>query len=681
MPKHPSAPRVAAIVGPFMSGKTSVLESLAFACGALSRKGSVREGNTLGDFSPEARQRQMSLDATVATVTYMDESWTFIDCPGSVEFQQEVTGPLAVADAAIVVVEPDPNRAMMAAPILHTLQERKIPHLVFVNKMDGANTAANLQPTIEALQPWTSIPLVLRQYPINEGDHLKGYVDLVLERAFHFNPGHEDARVDIPAALQEEVRQARQAMLEAVCGLDDALMEKLLMEEVPSLEEIYATLAKGFQSAQIVPVLVGSADKDGGMLRLLKLLRHEAPEFTATAERNGIPADGGEVLAQVWKTVHAQHIGKQSYVRVWRGQIADGATLAGVRVSGINRLLGQKQDKVAKAMPGEIVALGRMDPIKTGDGLTLESAPRAMAWPEPPQPVMPIALKATKSGEEVKLSGALAKLLEEDLSFQLEQNAETQERVLWGQGEIHLKNAVARLKSKYNVEVAAEKPLVPYRETIKKGCEVQGKHKRQTGGHGQYGDVHFRIKPLPRGSGIEFIDSIVGGVVPRNYIPAVEEGVRDYCKQGPLGFPVVDISVELFFGSYHDVDSSDMAFKTAARIGMQEGLTKCNPTLLEPILKLQISIPSEHTSKAQRLVTGHRAGQILGFDAKPGWPGWDVVDAYLPQSEMNDLIIEIRSQTMGVGFFTWQFDHLQELEGREADKIVEARKKALEQQH
>lgn len=679
MPKIPSAPRAAAIVGPFMSGKTSVLEGLAFACGALSRKGSVREGNTLGDYSPESRQRQMSLDATVATVTYMNEAWSFIDCPGSVEFQQEVTGPLMVADAAIVVVEPDPSRAMMAAPVLNFLQSRKIPHLVFVNKMDGANTAANLRPTLEALQTWSATPLVLREYPINEGDHLNGYVDLVLERAFHFNQGHEDARVDIPANIKDEVTLARQEMLEAVCGLDDALMEKLLSEELPSLEKIYETLAMGFQTAQIVPVLVGSAEKDGGMLRLLKLLRHEAPEYTATAARNAIPSEGGDVLAQVWKTVHAQHIGKQSYVRVWRGEIADGANLAGVRVSGLNKLLGQKQDKIVKALPGEIVALGRMDPIKTGDGLTTGASVVPMAWPEQPQPVMPFSLKATKSGEEVKLSSALGKLIEEDLSFHLEQNAETQERVLWGQGEIHLKNAVARLKSKYNVEVAAEKPLVPYRETIKKSCEIQGKHKRQTGGHGQYGDVHFRIKALPRGSGIEFIDSIVGGVVPRNYIPAVEEGVRDYCKQGPLGFPVVDVSVELFFGSYHDVDSSDMAFKTAARIGMQEGLLKCSPTLLEPILKIQISVPSEHTSKAQRLVTGHRAGQILGFDAKPGWHGWDVVDGYLPQSEMNDLIIEIRSQTMGVGFFTWQFDHLQELEGRDAEKIVEARKKALEQ--
>jgi elongation factor G len=661
-----------------MSGKTSVLEGLLLTCGAVNRKGSVKEGNTVGDSSPEARERQMGIEANLATTSFVGDAWTFIDCPGSVEFQQECAGPLAIADAAVVVVEADPNRAMMAASVLRYLEANKIPRAIFVNKMDAPDAPANLKTTLEALAAWSGKPLVQRMYPITEGDALKGYVDLALERAFHYNPStHNDVLVEIPGAIKEDVVVRRQEMLEAVCGLDDALMEKLLADEVPSLEEIYSTLAKGFKEGAIVPVLFGTAEKCGGMLRLLKLLRHEVPEYSETMKRNNLVPEG-DILAQVWKTVHAQHIGKQNYVRVWKGELADSSTLAGVRVSGLNKIFGSKQEKITKGTPGEVVALGRMDPIKTGDCLSPASAVIAIPFPEPPQPVMPFSLKAAKSGEEVKLSAALGKLLEEDLSYRLEQNLETQERVLWGMGEIHLKNAVNRLKNKYNVEVASEKPLVPYRETIKKNCEVQGKHKRQSGGHGQYGDVHFRIKPLPRGSGIEFIDSIVGGVVPRNYIPAVEEGMRDYCRQGPFGFPVVDISVELFFGSYHDVDSSDMAFKTAARIGMQEGLLKCSPVLLEPILKVQISVPNEHTSKAQRLVTGHRAGQILGFDAKPDWPNWDVVDAYLPQSEMNDLIIEIRSQTMGVGFFTWVFDHLQELEGREAEKIVETRKKALE---
>ncbi|MCE1229510.1 MAG: elongation factor G [Firmicutes bacterium] len=676
MPKSPSAPRVAAIVGPFMSGKTTLMESLLFASGALSRKGSVKEGNSVGDFSPEARARQMSLDADVASMNYLDEAWTLISCPGSVEFLQEMTGALMVADAAIVVVEPDPNRAMMAAPILKFLDDHKVPHLIFVNKMDGAEAAKYLGATVEALQAWSANPLVLRQFPIIEGETLAGYVDLSFERAFRYKAHQESTRIDIPDGLKDEISLARMDMLEKICALDDHLMEMLLEEKLPSMDEVFQVMRGGFQEGKLVPVLFGSAEKDGGVRRILKLLRHEAPEHHVTVKRQELPSDSP--MAQVWKTVHAMHIGKQNYVRVWNGEIADGATLGGVRVSGMNKLFGQKQEKITKAVAGEVVALGRMDPIKTGHVLTAQPQPLELPWPAASQPVLPISLKAAKSGEEVKLSSALAKLLEEDLSFILEQNAETQERVLWGQGEIHLKNGVTRLKSKYNVEVASEKPLVPYRETIKKGCEIQGRHKRQTGGHGQFGDVHFRIKPLSRGEGVVFTEEIVGGVVPRNYIPAVEEGVRDYCKQGPLGFPVVDLSVCLFFGSYHDVDSSDMAFKTAARIGMTDGLAKCSPTLLEPILKVQISVPSEHTSKAQRMVTGHRAGQILGFDAKENWPGWDVVDAYLPQSEMNDLIIEIRSQTMGVGFFTWAFDHLSELEGREADKIVEARKKALE---
>nr|WP_005037378.1 elongation factor G [Holophaga foetida] len=678
MPKSPSAPRVAALVGPFMSGKTSLLESLLFATGSLPRKGSVRDGNTVADFSPEARSRQMSLDADVATLNYLDEEWSFIDCPGSVEFLQEMTGALMVADAAVVVVEPDPNRAMMAAPILRFLDEHSIPHMIFVNKMDSAQAAKYLGATVEALQHWTASPLVLRQFPLIEGECLRGYVDLSFERAFLYREHQESERIEVPESAKEELQHSRQEMLEKICSLDDDLMAMLLEDRLPGMEEVFKVMRQGFQEAKLVPCIFGSAEKDGGVRRILKLLRHEAPEAAVTAQRIGIPADVTP-LAQVWKTVHAPHVGKQSYVRVWNGEIADGASLAGVRVSGINKLFGQKQEKLTRAVRGEIVALGRLDSIHTSDGLSSQPAPLGMEWPKPPQPVIPISLKATKSGEEVKLSSALTKLVEEDQSFRLEQNAETQERILWGQGEIHLKNAVARLKSKFNVEVNAEKPLVPYRETIRKGCEVQGRHKRQTGGHGQFGDVHFRIKPLQRGEGIHFSEEIVGGVVPRNYIPAVEEGVRDYCRQGPLGFPVVDLSVCLFFGSYHDVDSSDMAFKTAARIGMTEGLTKCAPTLLEPILRIQISVPSEHTSKAQRMVTGHRAGQILGFDAKEGWPGWDVVDGYLPQSEMNELIIEIRSQTMGVGFFTWAFDHLQELEGRDADKIVEARRKVLEE--
>ena len=585
---------------------------------------------------------------------------------------------LMVVDTAVVVSEVDPNRAIMASSILKFLDDRQIPHVLFLNKSDLVTDAAKVRETITALQEYSERPLVLRHLPIIEGGVINGFVDLISERAYQFNPGHEDTRIEIPADMKDDVTIARQETLEAICNLDDRLMEELLEDKIPTLEEIYTVLTKGLQQDLIVPVLLGSAEKDGGVLRLMKILRHETAEPSYTAKRLNIPTEGSEPLAQVFKTMQAQHIGKQSWIRVWRGELHEGHAYNGIRPSALTKIFGSKQDKLAKAVVGEVAALGRMEPVKTGDVVVDTGQAPQLAWVEALQPMTAFALHTLKSGDEVKLSTALAKLVEEDPSFSLEQNQETQERVLWGRGEIHLKNAVERLRTKYNVEVRAEQPLVPYRETIKKGCEVHGRHKRQTGGHGQFGDVWFRIKPLQRGEGVKFVEEIVGGVVPRNYIPAVEDGVIDYCKQGPLGFPVVDLSVCLYFGSYHDVDSSEMAFKTAARIGMQEGLPQCNPVLLEPILEIHISVPNEHTAKAQRMVTGHRGGQILGFDAKPGWPGWDVVNAYLPQSEMQNVIVELRSQTMGVGSFTWAFHHLQELEGRDADKVVETRKKALE---
>jgi elongation factor G len=658
-----------------MSGKTTLFESLLHATEAIPRKGTIKEGNTVGDSVPEAKARQMSVEISVASTAYLGESWTFIDCPGSVEFAQETMNALLVADAAVVVVEPDPARAAMAAPILKFLDDHNIPHTIFINKVDNLTEAGKIRQTLEALQPMSSHPLVMREYPIHAGSFITGYEDLSLERAFKANPGHASTVIDIPETIKEDAMIARQEMLEAISSLDDVLMEKLLEEQVPSRDEVFATLTKGFQSDQIVPVLLGSADKDLGVHRLLKQLRHEAPEVKETAKRLGIATEGGDTLAQVWKTMNVQHIGKQSLVRVWRGEITEGMTLNGQRPSSLTHAFGSKQEKVTKAGPGEIVALGRMEGVKTGEALTA-AKPVTLDWIAPMQPMTALALKCAKMGDEVKLSGALTKLLEEDQSFRLDHNAETQERVLWGQGEIHLKVAIDRIK-RWGVEVTLSAPTIPYRETIRKPIKQHGRYKHQSGGHGAFGDVHIEFKPQGRGEGLKFSDTIVGGVIPKNYIPAVEDGFIEFCKQGPLGFQMVDVEAVLFFGSFHTVDSSDMAFKAAARVACTEGLPQCGPVLLEPILEVHISVPAEHTNKAQKIITSHRAGQILGFDAKPGWEGWDVVDGYVPQSEMQGLIVELRSQTQGVGSFTWAFHHLQELEGRDADKVVEARKKAL----
>ncbi|KAF0137457.1 MAG: elongation factor G, partial [Rhodospirillaceae bacterium] len=399
-------------------------------------------------------------------------------------------------------------------------------------------------------------------------------------------------------------------------------------------------------------------------------LRHDAPDPSVTAARLGITVDG-QPKGHVFKTTHVPHLGKLSLVRVWSGIFGDGMIANGERVGGLFHLMGGTQTKAARAGIGAVVALGRLDSVATGDHIGPNGGSDP-AWPPPLVPLMAVAVEAVRKGDDVKLSGGLQRLTEEDPSLKYEFNADLRQLLLWGQGDVHLQVAVDRLRSRYNIEAMAERPQVSYKETIRRSVSQHGRHKRQTGGHGQFGDVHLTIEPLFRGAGFTFVDTIIGGVVPRQYIPAVEEGVQDYLQRGSLGFPVVDIKVTLTDGSYHVVDSSDMAFKTAAQIAMREGMPKCEPVLLEPITAVEVSIPSDHTSRAQRMLS-QRRGQILGFDHKAGWKGWDMVQAYLPQSEMHDLIIELRSMTMGVGTFSWRFDHLQELGGKPAEAIVRAR--------
>jgi elongation factor G len=427
-------------------------------------------------------------------------------------------------------------------------------------------------------------------------------------------------------------------------------------------------LKKELSADQIVPVFLGIAEQDYGVRPLLDALIKEAPAPTVTAERRGLtPTDKGNAIAQVLKTYFTPQGGRLSLVRVWQGEITDGTALNGVRAGGIYRMMGQQQQPIGKASVGEIVAIGRLEGIQTGDLLTSSN----QKVPELPkadklEPVYALAIAPENRKDEVKLSAAMGKLIEEDPSLYWEQHGDTKEVILWGQGEIHLQVALDRLRRKYNLPMTTHLPQVPYKETIRQATKSHGRYKHQTGGHGAFGDVHLDIKPLPRGTGFQFHETIVGGVVPKQYIPGVETGVREYLAQGPLGFPVVDVDVTLTDGSYHTVDSSEQAFKQAARLAMTEGMPKCQPVLLEPILTVTVSVPSEFTSKALQLVSGRR-GQILGYEARSDWKGWDNVTAYLPQAEMQNFIVELRSLTMGVGTFKWEYDRLQEV----PDKLTE----------
>jgi len=668
------------LVGPFQSGKTSLLEAILARTGAIQRQGTVEAGTTVGDASKEARHHKMSVEVTAATTTFMGDSYTFLDCPGSVEFVHDMRAVSPAIDAAVVVCEADDRKVAQLQLVLRELEDLKIPRFLFLNKIDKADKP--MRESLKLLQPASRVPLLLRQIPIFKNEIITGFVDLALERAFVYREHAPSEVIALDGEALDSQKDARFSMLETLADHDDELMEQLLADIPPPRDRVFDDLAKELRDGLVCPVLIGVATRSNGVLRLLKALRHEAPGIAATAKRLGVKANG-DAVAMVLKTFHTTHGGKLSIARVLNGQIGDGVTLSSPnvevgRVSGVSKLLGQSTEKRGPAVAGETVGFAKLDNSKTGDTLSSGKQPHPPVGVVKPYPgVLAIAISAKERKDDVKLGLALNKLLEEDPSLTVVQNPESQETVVWGQGEMHLRVATERLAERFGIAIERRRPTVGYRETIRKPIQQRGRHKKQSGGHGQFGDVVLDIKPLPRNSGFTFEDRITGGVVPRNYIPSVEEGILDALKHGPLGFPVVDIAVALIDGSYHAVDSSDMAFRIAGRIGITEALPQCQPVLLEPIHMVEIACPSDASTKINAILSGRR-GQILGFDTREGWEGWDVVRAMMPESEIGDLIIEVRSATAGVGSFTFKFDHMAELTGKQADQIVAAKRAAAE---
>ena len=682
--RSPRGPRCIALVGPFQSGKTTLLEAMLARTGAIRSAGSVETGTSVGDASPEARRHKMGVGLTAAATSFMGDTYTFIDCPGSIEFAHDMRAALPAVDAALVVCEADERKLPQLQIILRELEDLGIPRFLFLNKIDRANK--RIRETLATLQPASRIPLVLRQIPIWNGDLIAGFVDLALERAFVYREHKASEVVTLEGGDLDREKEARFSMLEKLADHDDELMEQLLEDIPPPRDAVFDDLARELREGLICPVLLGSALRENGVLRLMKALRHEAPDVTATAKRLGASSkdskgsskdSGKDALAYVFKTLHLQHGGKLSLTRVLAGHLDDGATLQSSsgessRVSGILAVNGAHDTKRAAAEAGDTVALGKLDTVKTGDTLSgAKTAPPALVHIEATPPVLAMALAATDRKDDVKLGQALLRLNEEDPSLTMIHNPRTHDIVLWGQGEMHLRVALERLRERFGVNVKSQPPTIGYQETIRKPITQRGRHKKQSGGHGQFGDVVLEIKPMPRGGGFAFTEKVVGGAVPRNYIGAVEEGVVDGLLRGPLGFPVIDVQVTLTDGSYHSVDSSDLAFRTAARIGVSEGLPQCQPVLLEPIYVVEIVCPTEATAKINAILSGRR-GQILGFDTREGWPGWDRVRAMMPEAEIGELIVELRSATAGAGSFTRAFDRMAEVSGRAADQIIAA---------
>ena len=677
-------PRCIAIVGPFGSGKTTLLEAILARMGALQRQGSVAAGTSIGDSSDEARSHRMSVELNVGSVGFLGDHYTFLDCPGSVEFLPEMAAILPVVDAAVVVCDADEKKVPALQLILRAIEQHRLPHLIVLNKIDA--TTEPVRTIVERLGRASRVPLLLRQIPLQQGGATVGYVDLALERAFSYQD-HAPSRVmAMPDDIAAEEKDARFAMLERLSDHDDRLMEDLVEGVEPEPDHVFADLAHEVRDGLAVPVLIGSALNGNGVVRLMKALRHDLPGIEAVAARLGLDTEG-EPVAQVVKTLHTAHAGKLSLARVLRGTLKDGAILVTPsgetgRVSGIARLMGPSAGKIAEATTGDTVALGRLEAAKTGD--ILSTSPSMAARPKAPLPspvsVMAKAVRPRDRKDDVKLGAALRKLAEEDRALALEQDQESGDLILRGQGEMHLRVAVERLQSRFGIATSTARPRIGFRETIRKTVTgIRGRYRKQSGGHGQFGDVVIDVAPLPRGAGFAFEDRIVGGVIPRNYIPAVEGGIRDALRKGSLGFPVVDLRVTLTDGSYHTVDSSELAFTQAARLAMAEALPLCAPVLLEPVLKLQIAIPSDCTARVNTIVASRR-GQLLGYDARQDWDGWDCVEALLPEAETADLIVDLRSITSGVGTFQAQLDHLAERVGRDADQVIAAHRHAEDSQ-
>ena len=662
--------RSIALIGPAGAGKTSLAEAILHISGAVTRQGSVEAGTSIGDASPEARERGSSTEINFMQFEWMGEPFSLIDIPGSPSFADDAAMAISAVDLAIVVIDPDPARAPLAEPVLRKLERAGVPHALFVNKIEQAR--GSIQELLAALAPMSAAALVARQIPIRSGDRIDGFVDLALERAYHYEAGKGSQQIALADEIRADESDARFHMLEQLADHDDILLEQLLSDEQPSLQTIFADLAQETASGLIVPVLFGSAANGFGIRRLLKMLRHDTPSPSQTAERLGI--DGA--AAQVLKISHAATVGRLAIARLFGGKLTDGAELQdstgqALRAGGLFALQGNATAKIPTADPGAVLGIAKVDTAKAGDLIGISARPNGPALlADRPAANCAIAIAAKDHKDEVRLSTALNRLAEEDHALHWSQDEASRETLLHGVSDEHLNVALARLKRRYGVAVSAQPPTIAYRESIRKAVTQRGRHKKQSGGHGQFGDVVLDVRPLERGEGIRFEERITGGAIPKQWIPAVEKGVQDALGKGPLGFPVVDVAATLVDGSFHSVDSSELAFRTAGRIAMSEALAAASPYLLEPVSHVTIMTPGSASSRITSAVASRR-GQMLRMTSREGWSAWDVIEVLLPEAGLQGLEAEIRSMSQGMASFEAHFDHLAEVAPKLASSIVQ----------
>lgn len=661
-----------AFVGPHHGGKTTLVESILAHTGAIGRRGSIADGTTVTDHEPEDTAHLQSTTVGFAHTADDGVDITIVDTPGFVDFFEETKQALAGVDAAVIVVEADPGRVVQTHAIVDHLESLRMPHIFVINKMD--RPGADFAGTLAALQNAYGRHVVAEQLPLGSAEQFDGYVDLAQMTAYTFSSDSAgEVQEAIPAEATDLAQRLHVELLEAMADFDDHLMEELLEGVEPPLEEIERDLCSECAHDQVVPVLVAAGASGAGVSALVRAVEKwfPSPAQAPQTDAEGRPIEpnpNGPVIARIIKTAIHPQSGKLSIARIISGTVKADATLANItkrdekaRLGGLYRLQGKKQEPIPEAGPGTIVAMARLDAVATGDTLTSAGHKVLLSRAPVAEPVFAVAIKPKERIDEAKISQMLARIVDEDPALRLDRADVTHELLLLGSGEQHVAIAVERLARKYKVEVETAAPTIPYQETITGGTEIHSRYKHQTGGHGQFGDVWLRFEPRERGAGVTFDEKIVGGVVPRQFIPAVEKGVREALLHGSSGYPVTDLHVTLFDGQYHDVDSSEQSFKTAAGMGVREALPKCNPVVLEPIAYVTVTVPTTYTSTVIQQLTGKR-GQILGMNPAEK-SGHDTVEAYVPAVELSRYITELRTATQGLGTYSWRHERYDPMPG------------------
>jgi len=660
--------RNVALVGHGGAGKTSLAEALLLAAGAIPRLGKVEDGTTVCDFDPEEQRRRISVSLALAPFELDGTKVNLLDTPGYADFVGDVGAAFQAADLALFVVSAVEGVEVQTEIAWKLAQERGLPRAIFVNKLDRER--ASFERTLDQLKERFGAGVAPLHLPIGEESAFNGIVELLDDNAVTYNgasPAGEHG--DIPDDMAGEEHAVHDALVEGIVVADDDMMERYLGDEKIEIAELAGALAAGIASGTVFPVLCGSATKLIGVDRLARFLVEEAPAPTAG---DGAPA------AVVFKTIVDSYVGHVNYFKVLQGTVkhddvlANGRTHADERVHQLFTMRGKEQDTVTDVAAGDIAAVAKLNDTVTGDVLVAKGTTFEVETVEPPAPVLAVAIKARSKGDEDKLANALHRLQEEDMVLRIDRNPETHQTVLRGMGETHLSIALEKLARKFGVEVDTEDVRVAYRESITGTAEAEGKLKKQSGGHGQFAVAWLRVEPKARGEGNEFVDAIVGGVIPRNFLPAVEKGVTEAEEHGgALGFPVVDVKITCFDGKHHPVDSSEMAFKTAASMGLRDALAKASPILLEPVSELVVIVPEANQGDIMGDLNSKR-GRIQGSAAIGN--GEVEIAAYVPTSEILRYAIDLRSMTGGRGRFSATHDHYDPVPSHLVDKIVESTK-------